>query len=198
MRERAVNRRLVTLAVNHQRGAVRATRVLCLKITVKFRPFLPLQVCSGFYYPPRRHLAFSGRHRFPAARFIGKATTRRGDGRALPQPCRTNRVTDRRLQLQPHHAQKTRTSFPSTVHGSTPAQFLSSPLGSSFPPPVPPVQISNASARSPPRCVVVSSTADPLMLLVQWCCKARYVRTAATSGGSSRSSAYQDTIINRI
>lgn len=68
--------------------------------------FLPLQVCSGFYYPPRRHLAFSGRHRFPAARFIGKATTRRGDGRALPQPCRTNRVTDRRLPLQPHHAQK--------------------------------------------------------------------------------------------
>lgn len=31
---------------------------------------------------------------------------RRGDGRALPQPCRTNRVTDRRLPLQPHHAQK--------------------------------------------------------------------------------------------
>lgn len=141
--------------------------------------FLPLQVCSGFYYPPRRHLAFSGRHRFPAARFIGKATTRRGDGRALPQPCRTNRVTDRRLPLQPHHAQKKKTPhvLPSGLHSPrlhacpivhpTTGQFLSStsPSSSNFKrlrtaPSVP------AARSPPPRCVVVSSTADPLMLLV--------------------------------
>lgn len=156
--------------MNHQRAAVRATRVLCLKRTVKFRPFYrcSLQVCSGFYYPPPRLFRSSSLSGSPF-HWESDDEARRGDGRALPQPCRTNRVTDRRLPLQPHHAQKkkkNRTSFPSTVHGSTPAQFLSSPLGSSFPPPVPPVQISNASARSPPRCVVVSSTADPLMLLV--------------------------------
>lgn len=109
--------------MNHQRAAVRATRVLCLKRTVKFRPFYrcSLQVCSGFYYPPPRLFRSSSLSGSPF-HWESDDEARRGDGRALPQPCRTNRVTDRRLPLQPHHAQKKKkkTARPSPPQSTAP------------------------------------------------------------------------------